>query len=225
MFEIIREVDDIEDIQDLEQLKDIEGIERLENLEEEDLETLENIAPVVRNIYSRIPQNIIDIFQADRTEKDLEEDKAELEEIELSEKDFLPDSIQLHPSLTLKDYQKIDEIPEPFLDEIEKEYINRETVVLRYKADFPEREISELRELDEVEEKITADMIEDNREVLEHIYNFYEITGWYREKLLAEGWEMTGKKRNIEERIFFEHEEKGFFIIAYPENFIYTPKL
>jgi len=222
----LEEIDDVEDLEDLDEIENIEEIEALAELDIEEIKRIKNIAPVVRNIYARLPRGIKDFLQDNGIEEDPkpEDDKlAEEEEMVKTEQDFLPESIEMHPDLQFSDYQDFRDVPGMLLEEIDEEYINEETVVLKYETDFPEIEIAELRELDEVTEEITDAMIEEEREQLTFIYNVHQIADWYQENLLAEGWEMREDKEGIAGKLFYQHEEEGYFIIASLEDFIYTP--
>ncbi len=225
-LEDLEEIDDVEDLEDLDEIENIEEIEALAELDIEEIKRIKNIAPVVRNIYARLPRGIKDFLQDNGIEEDPkpEDDKlAEEEEMVKTEQDFLPESIEMHPDLQFSDYQDFRDVPGMLLEEIDEEYINEETVVLKYETDFPEIEIAELRELDEVTEEITDAMIEEEREQLTFIYNVHQIADWYQENLLAEGWEMREDKEGIAGKLFYQHEEEGYFIIASLEDFIYTP--
>ena len=225
-LEDLEEIDDVEDLEDLDEIENIEEIEALAELDIEEIKRIKNIAPVVRNIYARLPRGIKDFLQDNGIEEDPkpEDDKlAEEEEMAKTEQDFLPESIEMHPDLQFSDYQDFRDVPGMLLEEIDEEYINEETVVLKFETDFPEREIAELRELDEVTEEITDAMIEEEREQLTFIYNVHQIADWYQENLLAEGWEMREDKEGIAGKLFYQHEEEGYFIIASLEDFIYTP--
>jgi len=172
------DLENIEEIEDLEEIENIEGIEALENLEIEDLEQIKNIAPIIKNIYDRLPQGIIDMFQEEGTKKEeIKNEQKTPTKVELakSEEDLLPDSIETHPNMNLVDYKGFEEIPEIIWQEVEEEYINKNTILLTYEADFPEREIAELRELEEVSEDVTEEMIEEKKENLTQLYNVYEI--------------------------------------------------
>ncbi len=84
---VIEEVEDLEDLEDIEELEELEEfedleIEALEDLEIEDLERIEDIAPVIRNIYARLPEGIRDIFQEEEHE---EEPEAPAEDDEVAE--------------------------------------------------------------------------------------------------------------------------------------------
>ena len=225
-LEDLEEIDDVEDLEDLDEIENIEEIEALAELDIEEIKRIKNIAPVVRNIYARLPRGIKDFLQDNGIEEDPkpEDDKlAEEEEMVKTEQNFLPESIEMHPDLQFSDYQDFRDVPGMLLEEIDEEYVNEETVVLKFETDFPEREIAELRELDEVTEEITDAMIEEEREQLTLIYNVHQIADWYQENLLAEGWEMREDKEGIAGKLFYQHEEEGYFIIASLEDFIYTP--
>ena len=224
--EELENIEEIEDLEDLEGIDDIEDMEALQELDTEDIEQIREIAPAVRNIYESIPAGIIDMFQDEEIEEDPEEpvDLAEEEddEPEKAAEEVLPDSISIHPDLIPVAYREFEDVPDMVWEEFEEEYISEDTIVITYEADFPEREISELRELEQVPEDITDEMIEEERDNLTEIYNIYELAGWYEGELTPAGWEMRGDE-GLEDRLFFQHEEKGSFIIAPPENLIYTP--
>jgi len=235
-LENLEKVDDIEDLEELDEVEDLEELEAMEELDIEEIERIKNIAPLVRNIYARLPRGVKDFFldngipEPTEAEEDPETEDEELavkEERVKTEQDFLPESIEMHPDLQFSGYQDFRDVPGMFWEEIDEEYmeeyINEDTVVLKYETDFPEREIAELRELEEVTEEITDEMIEEEREQLTFIYNVHELADWYKERLVEEGWEMREDKEGIEGRLFYQHEQEGYFIIASLEDFIYTP--
>ena len=233
VFTIIEEFEDIEDLEnlneidkleDLEEIENIGEIEVLENLESEDLEQIKEVIPVLQNIYDYLPQGIIDMFQENQENIVEKEPEAPVEEeMAKSEEELLPDSVEIHPDMNFVDYQDFEGIPEMIWERVEEEYINKETVLLIYETDFAKKEIAELKELEEVPEDIADEMIEEQKEELTELYNIYEIANWHEEKLLTEGWEMRGEGKKLDDKLFYQHDQEGYFIIIPPERFIYTP--
>ncbi len=227
-LEDLEEIEDIEDLEKFEGIEDIEELEALEALDPEDIEQITNIAPIVRDIYERIPEGIIEMFQEEENEEVTEEpDEAEdlvEDEPERSPEELLPDSISIHPDITLVDFQEFEDVPDFIWEEIEDRYINENSVVFDYETDFPEREIAEFRELDEVPDDITDEMIEEERDSLTELYNIHAIADWHKDELTERGWQIEGDEEKLEDKLFYQHDQEGHLIIIPPQNnIIYTP--
>ncbi len=220
VFKVIEDLDDI----NLDEIDDLDDIEELEVLEDIDLEKIQNLSPIILDIYQMIPQNLFDFIQNRENGDDKAEDYQESEiEIILNESDLLPDSISSPPLLTLKKYQEFSDIPEVVFAEIGEDYINRNSILLDYESDFPEREIEELRELEQITEDISDSMIEEEKTSLERFYNLEEVFKWYEERLIDNGWEVVAKTNDYS--YHFEHKDDGYFIIVDVDIFLYTPKI
>ena len=229
MSEVLEEIEDREDIEGIEDIDNLEDIEALSDLEVEDIEELEELAPIAREIYSRLPQGLIDILQDDETAEPelIEEELVEEEETEIlkkSDDDFLPNSLEMHPRLKFVDYQTFEDVPEFYWEEVKEEYINENSVLLTYEPNFLSREIAELRELEQVPDEITDEMIIEEKEHLEEIYNIFEIVTWFEERLPEEGWKLEGESEGLEDKLFYKHEQDGYFIMFPPEDYLYTPR-
>lgn len=230
--------EDLENIEKPEDLEELEGVEDLEELEDfEDVEELEkymedvrDMNPVVRKVISFVFGEKDDSITTGNGDEEIGENGEEKQESEVNIKDQLPENIPIHPALTLVDYNLTDKIPK---DEIPKEaiaeirefkgeYFNEDSVVIEYKADFPERKVEELRELKEVPDNITDDMIKKEKENLEGLYNYQELLSWYEDNLTEAGWDVIEQG---EINYMYEHEEMGYFIVLWPETIIYTPLL
>jgi len=259
-FENIQQLQEIlpEDIEDIEELTeedlkelqeadelDLEGIDLKEmDLEEIDLERLSEISTFVIRVYEMIPPNIREtLFNGNNSIFD-EKEEREAGVAEL-ERDFLPNSIPVHPAFRLKNYQKYEDIPESFFEEIENEvnerYFTSKSVVLYYDTDFPERSTTELKSMEELaaldfeEDEIPESFIEENRDNLEKLYNFKEVGDWYQTNLLENNWRVVQeteeglqmfieREAGIDYYIMFEHEYDGYFFIGGPDSVFYTPK-
>ncbi|MGM0420624.1 MAG: hypothetical protein ACQEQG_06470 [Bacillota bacterium] len=215
----VEENEDIESIEDIENIEDLEGI---------DLEELEEISPWVIRLVKIIPSGLLDNLKeitgnGDEAAPDEEETSAEEEEI--APKELLPASIEIHPAMTIVDYQDLDDIPEAVIEEVEveEEFINQQSIFLEFAVDFPEREIAELRELDEVPDDVTDEMIEEEKDDLERLYNMKEVLSWYQGNLQENNWEVISEKEIEGYNYMFRHESDGYFIIIDLENALYTP--
>ncbi|MFO7815588.1 MAG: hypothetical protein R6V14_07675 [Halanaerobiales bacterium] len=224
---VLKEVEENEDIEDIEDIEDVEDVEDLEDI---DLEELEEISPLVKRIVKIIPLGLISDYQETTNggEDSSTEDEEETEEqkVEKTPGELLPDSIDTHPAMTLVDYEDLDEVPEYMYNQvnIEEDFINNQTIFLEFELDFPEREIEELKEMEEVPEDITDSMIEDEKDDLEYLYNTREVLSWYEEHLLENNWEAIKGKEIEGFNIMFQHERDGYFIILDLENQLYTPR-
>jgi hypothetical protein len=230
--ETIEEVEEKEELGSLEDIEDIEDIEGLDDLEDLNLEELKQIHPLLRRILKLIPTELLNNFLGSQN-KDIDSSEtenretAEKQKIDIDVDELLPDSINVHPSFTLVDYQDLDDIPDAVIKEIEIEekFINRKTKVMEFEVNLPERRIEELRELEEVPEDISDSMIEDNKDDLEFLYNFKEVLGWYEKQLQENNWEILKGNKKEGLNIMFQHERDGYLIIPNLENLIYTPKI
>jgi len=91
-------------------------------------------------------------------------------------------------------------------------------------VDFPEREVRELKEMKEVPEDVTKDMIEDKKEDLEYLYNTKKVLNWYGKHLLENNWEGVEGNEIEGFNVMFKHERDGYFIILGREHQVYTPR-
>ncbi|MGM0438644.1 MAG: hypothetical protein ACQEQD_10285, partial [Bacillota bacterium] len=220
----------------VEENEEIESIEDVEDLDDIDLEELEEISPLVKRIVKFIPFDLISEYQGRTSdgEDSSTGDVASIEDDETTEKhkmgktagELLPESIDIHPAMTLVDYEELNEVAEYMYNQvnIEEKFINNQTIFLEFEVDFPERKVAELKEMEDVPEDITEEMIEDKKDELEKFYNTKKILSWYEKHLLENNWEgLNGKE--IEGYYFiFQHKRDGYFIILDLENQIYTPR-
>ena len=222
-------------LKEVEENEEIENIEDIEDLEDIDLEELEEIGPLVKRIVKFIPLGLISDYQgktsdgeesssedAESTEGD---ETKEEQKVEKTVGELLPDSIDTHPAVTLVDYEDLNEVPEYMYNQfnIEEKFINNQTVFLEFEVGFPEREVAELKEMEEVTDDITKDMIEEEKEDLEYLYNTKEVLSWYEKHLLENNWEGVKDKEIEGFNIMFQHERDGYFIILDLEHQLYTP--
>jgi len=213
----------------VEENEEIESIEDIEDLEDIDLEELEEINPLVKRIVKFIPLGLIGDYQEitsdgeDSSTEDKvtgeEEKTTEEHKLEKTPGELLPDSIEIHPAMTIVDYQDLDEIPETIINKanIEEEFINNQSIFLDFEVDLPEREIAQLKEMEEVPEDITEDMIEDRKDELEKFYNTKEVLSWYEKHLLEKNWEAIKGKEIEGFNFMFQHEKDGYFITQLSE--------
>ncbi|MFW6270631.1 MAG: hypothetical protein ACOC4G_11185 [Bacillota bacterium] len=218
--------EDLEDLdqEDLEKIKESEDID-LEglDLEEVNWEQLNEVSSITRKIYSVLPQSFINFFQSeveDIENFDIKGDIDSNNKMQKTESELLPESVPSHPNLELQRYEEFSSIPQFILEDITEEYINRETVLLSYETDFPERDKEELKERVEIEKEIPENYIEDKEELLTDYYNFTELINWYKEKLPEKGWELVEEK---EESAYFEHNRDGYLLILFYKRILYTP--
>ncbi len=220
----------LKEVEENEEIESIEDIEDIEDLEGIDLEKLEEISPLVKRIVKIIPLGLISEYQ-DTESNGLEsngegDETKEEQKVEKTAGELLPDSIDTHPAMTLVDYKDLNEVPEYMYNQvnIEEEFINNQSVFLEYEVNFPEREVEELKEMKEVPDDITEDMIEDEKEDLGYFYNLREILNWYEKHLLENNWEGVEGKKIEGFNIMFQHERDGYFIILDLEHQLYTPR-
>lgn len=225
----------LKEIEENEEIEDIEDIENIEDIEDINLEELEEINPLVKRMVKIIPLGLIGDYQEvtsddrDSSTKDKEttedDETTEEQKVDKTSGELLPDSIDTHPAMTLVDYQDLNEVPEYMYNQvnIEEKFINDQSIFLEFEVDFPEREVSELKEMEEVPDDITEDMIEEQKEDLEYLYNIREILTWYEKHLLENNWEAIEGKEIEGYNIMFRHEKDGYFIILDRENQLYTP--
>lgn len=219
--EVLKEVEEnaeIESIGDIENIEDLEGI---------DIEELEEISPLIISLVEFIPPGLIDNLQeitGNGEETTLEDEETTAEEEEIASEELLPDSIEIHPSMKIVDYQDLDDIPEVVIKEaqIEEEFINQRSIFLEFEVDFPEREIIELREMDEVTDDVTESMIKEEKDDLERLYNMKEFLRWYQENLQENNWEVVRENDGLNN--MFQHGSDGYFIIIDLEKGLYTPR-
>ncbi len=222
-------------LKEVEENEDIESLEDIENLENIDLKELEEINPLVKRIVKIIPIGLISDYQeikgdgVDFSDEDgemTEDDKTvEEQNVEITLRELLPDSIDLHPAMKIVDYQELENIPEFVFNEIktEEKYINNQSKFLEFELNFPEREIEELREMEEVPDDITDSMIEDEKDELERLYNMKEVLSWYQKNLQENNWEIIKENEKEGFNYMFQHDRDGYFIILDLENALYTP--
>jgi len=216
-------------LKEVEENEEIDNIEDIEDLEDIDLEELEEISPLVKTIVKFIPLGLISDYQnteSNDLESNGEDDETKEEQkVEKTAGELLPDSIDTHPAMVLVDYEDLNEVPEYMYNQvnIEEEFINNQTIFLEFEVDFPEREIAELKEMEEVSDDITEDMIEDQKEDLEYLYNTREVLNWYEKHLSENNWEGVKGKKIEGFNIMFQHERDGYFIILDLEHQLYTP--
>ncbi len=223
-------------LKEVEENEEIESIEDIEDLDDIDLKELEEISPLVKRIVKFIPFGLISEYQGETSDSEDSStgDEASIEGDEITKEqkmkktagEFLPESIDTHPAMTLVDYEELNEAAEYMYNQvdIEEKFINNQTIFLEFEVDFPERKVAELKEMKEVPEDITEEMIEDKKDELEKFYNTKAILSWYEKHLLENNWEGVKGKEIEGFNYIFQHKRDGYFIILDLENQLYTPR-
>lgn len=213
----------------LKEVEENKKIESLEDVEDMNLEELKDIHPIVKTIVKFIPTGLISEYQEEINNNfdSSKKEESTKQNTEINPRELLPASIDLHPAMTLVDYQDLKEVPDFVIDQakIEETFINKQSIFLEFEVDFPKREITELKNMEEVPEGITDSMIEEQKDELKQLYNLKEVLSWYQENLQKNNWETIKNKETEGFNYMYQHQDDGYFIILNLKNCLYTPKI